>query len=273
MSEHQTAVREDSFQPAIYRGLAGKVVLDTGAASGIGRAMAEGFARHGCRLMLLDINESALAKAREDLMEAHPGLDVETVVASVTDEQQVERAVVMTRERFGQVDIHLGNAGIAMNKPTLELAGDEWRRAIDIDLNGAFYSSRAVARVMVETGSGGVILNTASMWAMAHSKRRVAYCAAKAGVVSMTKSLAVEWAPYGIRVNAVCPGYTDTTLMQTLDKQGKVSLKSLAERTPLGRLGTPEEMTEVALFLASSSAAFVTGHALVADGGWIADDF
>jgi NAD(P)-dependent dehydrogenase (short-subunit alcohol dehydrogenase family) len=260
------------FSPASYPGLAGKIVLDTGAGSGIGRAMAHGFARHGARLMLLDIDAAALRETRDELLARWPGLEVDTVQASITDADAVEAACAATEARFGRIDILLNNAGISMNKPSLDLTPAEWRRAIDIDLSGVFYCAQAAARRMVKQG-GGSILSTASMWGLAASAKRLAYCAAKAGVVSMTKSLAVEWAPLGIRVNAVCPGYTQTALMDDLMQRHVVDGAELRAKTPLQRLGAPEEMAEVALYLASDAAAFITGHALVSDGGWLADGY
>jgi NAD(P)-dependent dehydrogenase (short-subunit alcohol dehydrogenase family) len=260
------------FAPAAYPGLSGKVVLDTGAGSGIGRAMAHGFARHGVRLMLLDIDDGALQATKAELLAAWPGLEIATVQASITDDVAVERACAETEARFGRIDILLNNAGISMNKASLELTPAEWRRAIDIDLSGVFYCAQAAARRMVKQG-GGSILSTASMWGLAASAKRLAYCAAKAGVVSLTKSLAVEWAPHGIRVNAVCPGYTKTALMDDLMQRRVIDGDELCAKTPLRRLGMPEEMAEVALYLASDAAAFITGHALVADGGWLADGY
>lgn len=260
------------FTPAQYAGLAGKIVVNTGGASGIGRAMAHGFARHGSHLMLLDLDAAALASTKAALLAAYPGIDVETIQVSVTDDVAVEAAIAATQQRFGRIDVLLNNAGISMNKPSLELTPADWRRAIDIDLSGVFYATQSVARRMVTQG-GGVILSTASMWGLSTSSKRLAYCVAKAGVVSLTKCLAAEWAEHNIRVNAVCPGYTRTALVDTLIAKGALDNKALAVRTPLRRLGTPEEMAEVALFLASDSAAFMTGHALVSDGGWTADGF
>lgn len=271
-SSHSTFQIAQAFAPATYSGLAGKVVLDTGGASGIGRAMAHGFARHGARLMLLDLDTAGLAATKTELEAAYPGVEVAVVTASITDPAAVEQACADTEARFGRIDILLNNAGISMNKPSLELTPDDWRRAIDIDLSGVFYCTQAAARRMVRQGSGS-ILSTASMWGLASSARRLAYCAAKAGVVSLTRSLAVEWAEHNIRVNAVCPGYTSTALMGSLLARNAIDGDALLARTPLRRFGTPEEMAEVALFLASDSAAFITGHALVSDGGWTADGF
>ncbi|BAN28173.1 SDR family NAD(P)-dependent oxidoreductase [Caballeronia insecticola] len=260
------------FNPASFAGIAGKVVMNTGAANGIGLHMAHGFARHGARLVLVDIDASALEAARAELAQAWPGVEIETCEASITDPEAMERACVKAEGRFGGIDILLNNAGISMNKPALELTPSDWRRAIDIDLSGVFFAAQAAGRRMVRQRSG-VIISTASMWGLASSSRRVAYCAAKAGVVSLTKSLAAEWAEYNVRVNAVCPGYTRTALVDSLIARNALDQDALMQRTPLGRLGTPQEMAEVALFLASDSAAFITGHALVSDGGWTADGF
>lgn len=260
------------FAPASYPGLRGKVVLNTGAGSGIGRAMAHAFARHGARLMLLDIDPAALEQTRAQLREAFPGVQVHSVQASIADDVAVEQACAATEERFGRIDILLNNAGISMNKPSLELTPAEWRRAIDIDLSGVFYCSQAAGRRMAGQGAG-VILSTASIWGLSSAANRLAYCAAKAGVVSLTKCLAAEWAQHRIRVNAICPGYTHTGLMDELMGRGAINGAELCGKTPMNRLGRPEEMAEAALYLASDAAAFITGHALVSDGGWLANGY
>ena len=260
------------FACASYKGLAGKVVVNTGGASGIGRAMADGFARHGAQLVLVDIDGAGLEKARIELTDAFPDSVIRTRVVSTTDDVAIDQMFSGIEEEFGSVDILLNNAGVSMNGPTLELSPADWRRVVDINLSGVFYCAQAAARRMLKH-RGGVILNTASMWGVASAPNRAAYCATKAAVVSLTKVLAVEWAEYGIRVNAVCPGYTLTPLVQRLIESARIDSDMLCERTPMKRLGTAEEMAEVALFLASDSSVFITGHALVADGGWTADGF
>lgn len=253
-------------------GLNGKVVFNTGAASGIGLAMARAFASHGAKLMLLDLDAAGLNRVREELQATHPALQVETYVASITDPAAVDQAMQKTVDVFGRVDVLLNNAGISMNKPSLEVTPEEWRRTIDIDLSGIFFCCQSAARRMIGNG-GGVILATASMWGLASSARRAAYCAAKAGVVSLCKSLAVEWAEHAIRVNAICPGYIQTALVSDLVNRGVLDERALRARTPLGRLGTPEEVAQTALYLASDLAAYVTGHAMVLDGGWTANGY
>ncbi len=261
-----------AFATATYPGLAGKVVLNTGAGSGIGRAMAHAFARHGAKLMLLDIDAKGLEQTRTELLSTYPGIDVDSVVASITDDVAVEAACSDTEARFGRVDILLNNAGISMNKPSLELTPADWRRTIDVDLSGVFYCSQAAARRMERQGSG-VILSTASIWGLSTSANRLAYCVAKAGVVSLTKCLAAEWAAKRIRVNAICPGYTQTALMEDLMRRQVIDGVELCSKTPMNRLGQPAEMAEIALYLASDAAAFITGHAMVADGGWLANGY
>jgi NAD(P)-dependent dehydrogenase (short-subunit alcohol dehydrogenase family) len=260
------------FAKATFPGLAGKVVLNTGAGGGIGRAMAHAFARHGARLMLLDIDLEGLEQTQSQLRKEYPGIEVQTIQASITDDLAVEQACAITEADFGRIDILLNNAGISMNKPSLELTPAEWRRAIDIDLSGVFYCSQAAGKRMVRQ-SGGVIVSTSSIWGLSASANRLAYCASKAGVISLTKCLAAEWAKHGIRVNAICPGYTHTALMDDLMERGVIDHADLCSKTPMNRLGHPDEMAEAALYMASDAAAFVTGHALVSDGGWLADGY
>ncbi|CAM3425266.1 Short-chain alcohol dehydrogenase like protein [Bordetella sputigena] len=258
--------------PAAYADLRGKVVVCTGAANGIGRAMLDAFARHECRLALLDMDAEGLAAAQAQLSDRYPDVQTLCLQASVRDDAAVEQAYADARSRFGRVDITLNNAGISMNKPALELTGEEWRRAIDIDLSGVFYCCQSAGRIMAAQG-GGIIINTASMYGVVAAPERAAYCAAKAGVIALTKSLAVEWASAGIRVNALCPGYIRTALVDGLIARGALDADRIAARVPLGRLGTPGEMAEVALFLASDAARYTTGHALLSDGGWTANGY
>jgi NAD(P)-dependent dehydrogenase (short-subunit alcohol dehydrogenase family) len=255
-----------------YKDLAGKVAIVTGGGSGIGLAMAQAFAENGARLILVDINEEAMTKARESLEQIFPQCEVETYRASVTDEDAIESAFAFCHERFGSIDILLNNAGISINKPALDLSVKEWREGIEINLTGIFICAQAAARRMARQKSG-VMINMASMYGVASAPNRAAYCASKAGVVSLTKSLAVEWAPYGIRMNAIGPGYTLTPFVEALARAGQLDLETLRRRTPIGRLGAPEEMANIALFLASECSAFVTGHTVIADGGWTANGY
>jgi len=261
-----------AFGVSVYAGIEGRVVVITGGGSGIGLAMARGFARNGAHLMLIDINENAMLLAKRTLVESFPSLQIATFMASVTDEVAIERAFTFCMDRFGRLDILLNNAGVAVNKPSIELTPAEWRRGIDINLSSVFICAQAAARRMIKQ-KRGVVINTASMWGVSHAPERVAYCSSKAAVVSLTKCLAVEWAAHGIRMNAIGPGYTRTPLMEELNRKGRLDFEKLINRTPLGRLGEPDEMAELALFLACDSAAFITGQIFVADGGWTANGF
>lgn len=265
MTPHQAASRA----PRHYAELAGKVAFVTGAANGIGLSMARAFAGNGARVVLFDINAAALDMAVHAVKAAHPDVDILAMTGSITDEVAVEAAVAQAEERFGRIDVLLNNAGVAMNKPTLDLDPSDWRRAIDINLNGVFYCAQSAARRMVRQGSG-VILNTASMYGIAAAPERAAYCASKAAVVMLTKVLAIEWAKSNVRVNAIAPGYVKTALVDQLVQEGRMDLATLAARTPAGRMAQPDEIADIALFLASDTAAFINGQAIVADGGWTA---
>ncbi|NYT64488.1 SDR family oxidoreductase [Alcaligenaceae bacterium] len=249
--------------------LAGKVVLITGAGSGLGYAMAQAFAATGARLALLDISKVGLEQCRAQLLSVFPDLSVQIYVASVTDEQAVHAAVAQAQATFGGIDVLLNNAGIAMNQPTHELSGADWRKTIDINVNGVFYCAQAVAQGMIAQGQG-VILNISSMYGQVAAPERAAYCTSKAAVSMLTKVLAIEWGKQGLRVNAIAPGYVKTALVDQLVAAGRMDLDVLTKRTPSGRLGESHEVATLALFLASEHASFINGQVIVADGGWSA---
>lgn len=253
-----------------FADLSEKVVLVTGAANGIGRAMALAFARQGARLVLFDLEPEGLRTLQDSLI-TH-GVQVELAIGSVTSTADIDRATNLAITSFGRLDILLNNAGVSMNKPSLDLTEQDWKRTIDIDLNSVFFCCQSVARVMQHQGSG-VILSTASMYGVVTAANRTAYCAAKAGVIAMTKSLAVEWAPLGIRINALCPGYIETDLVRNIIAKGAMDRHEIESRIPMGEMGNPQQMADIALFMCSDMSSYMTGHALVADGGWSADSF
>jgi NAD(P)-dependent dehydrogenase (short-subunit alcohol dehydrogenase family) len=266
-STNAAAVAVEAATPRRYPELAGKTVVVTGGASGIGLATARAFAAQGCRIALLDLDERRLDWAAADVAAA--GVEVMPRVLSVSDAAAVELAFSATTDRFGGVDVLFASAGIAMNRPTLELTAPEWQRAVDVNLTGVFLCDQAAARRMVPRRSG-VILNVASMYGIAAAAQRAAYCATKAAVVNLTRALADEWGSLGLRVNALAPGYVHTDLVETLVREGRLDVNAIEQRTPARRLARPEEIAALAVFLASSDAAFVQGHSLVADGGWTA---
>lgn len=250
-----------------YLKLENKVVFITGAASGIGLSMAYAFAANGAKLILLDLNAEALDQAKQEISFAIPEVEIKTFKAAVNDENAVNLAVTQAVEHFGRIDVLVNNAGVSMNQPTLELSGESWRRAMDINVNGVFYCAQAVGRQMIAQGSGN-ILNVSSMYGVVAAPERAAYCTSKAAVAMLTKSLAIEWAPLGLRVNAIAPGYVKTALVEELVAKGRMNLEALIKRTPIGRLGQADEIASITLFLASEHASFINGHIVVADGGW-----
>jgi len=174
-----------------------------------------------------------------------------------------------SRERWdalGSLDILVNNAGMAMAAESIELSAADWQRTIDVDLSAVFYCAQAAGRHMLARGSGAIV-NISSVQAFTPLARRVAYAASKAGVIGVTKALAVEWAP-AVRVNAVAPGYVATQMVEELVLAGRVNAEAIAARTPMRRMAQPEEIAAAVVFLASYAAGYITGETLMVDGGW-----
>lgn len=254
----------------VYADLRDKVVWITGAAKGMGYFMADAFARQGARLALLDLDGPGLENAKSQL--ALDSSRCLSIVASVTDAAAMDAAVIQIVEVFGQLDVLVNNAGISMNKPTLTVSAEEWLQTVNINLNGVFFCAQAAGRQMVAQRAGSIIC-MGSIYGVTTAPNRAAYCATKAGVVALSKSLAAEWASSGVRVNALCPGYVETPFLNDLMARGALNRQSLIARVPLGYLAKPEQMAEVVLYMASNVSSYMTGHAMVVDGGWTADGF
>ena len=237
----------------------GTRVLVTGGAQGIGRAVADAFHARGARVCILDTARVPDAP-REWLV----------VQGSVTSEAETEAAFAAMDRAWGGVDVAHANAGISANKPTFELSLEDWRRTIDINLTGAFITSVAAGRRMVAQGSG-VLLLTASMLHDVAGAGRAAYCASKGGVANLARTLACEWAEHGVRVNALAPGYVETSLVTELIQRGRVDEAAIKRRSPQRRLVQPSEVAALALFLASPAASSINGAVLSVDGGWTAN--
>ncbi len=223
-------------------GLAGKRVVITGGTSGIGAATAKRFRDEGCEVMIL---------ARR----SGPGV----IECDVGDRAQVDAAF----EHLGDLDVLINNAGVSVRSPAVDITADQWEQVIATNLSGAFWVAQAAARRML-LGDGGVILNTASTNALVGYRYYADYNATKAGLVALTRSLALEWAPT-IRVNAVCPGYVLTPMQQA--EYTPEMLEEVNRRIPLGRHATPEEIAGLFAYLASDEAAYFTGSVIVMDGG------
>ncbi len=253
--------------------LQGKVAIVTGAASGIGRATAVLFGQEGARVMCADLNGEG-AKATAEAIAAQGG-EAAWTQADVAREEDVQRMVQETVRRFGRLDILFNNAGVEMMGPVTEVPQERWDWLLDINLKGVYLGCKHAIPEMLKVG-GGAIINNASGAGLMGIAGLSAYCASKGGVVLLTKSLAVEWAAQGIRINAVCPGVIRTPMverafnMRSGSPEAEETWRRLGELHPIGRVGQPEEVARAVLFLASDEASFITGVALPVDGGWSA---
>src|SRR5271166_2390370 len=249
--------------------VAGKVALITGAASGIGRASALLFGREGAAIALADLNADAGRRVADELTQSGSRAFFEPmdVTRAASCQRLVERAI----REFSRIDILFNNAGIIRRATVLDLSEEDWDRVMAVNVKSIYLLSREVIPHM-QTAGGGTIINTASGWGLAGGAKAAVYCASKGAVVLLTKAMAIDHGPH-IRVNCICPGDTDTGMLreeaQQLGEENRCFLAESAKR-PLGRVGTPEEIAQAALYLASDAASFVTGTALVVDGGGLA---
>ncbi len=237
----------------------GTRILITGGAQGIGRAVAEAYAARGARVGILDI--AAVADAPGDWM---------CLRGSAASAEDNEAAFAAMDRRWGGVDVAHANAGAGMNKPTLELTEAEWRRTLDLNLTGMFFTAQAAGRRMVPQRAG-LILMTSSIYGLTAGRNRAAYTATKAGVANLVRSLAIEWGVHGVRVVGIAPGYVETPPLLAQIRKGDFSDTQLRARTPLPRLGQPADIAAMAAFLGSPGAAWVNGAVIPVDGGWIAN--
>jgi NAD(P)-dependent dehydrogenase (short-subunit alcohol dehydrogenase family) len=245
--------------------LTGKVALVTGGSRGLGQEMAEGLAEAGASLMLVARREQWLTPTVEEFKAR--GFPCEGVLCDVANPEHVQNAVNKTVEAFGKVDILVNNAGVAWGAPAEDLAVDKWKMVIDIDLTGAFLFSQAAGREMIKQKYGRII-NVASIAGliatMPDVQQTSAYNAAKGGLLSLTRALSAEWAQHNIRVNAICPGFFSSRMA---DKVIEVAGDSIKSSSPMGRIGNPGELKGVAVFLAADASNYITGQAIVVDGG------
>jgi NAD(P)-dependent dehydrogenase (short-subunit alcohol dehydrogenase family) len=247
---------------------ASQVVLITGAGAGIGRATALAFAQAGATVAVTDIDRARSIQIADEI--SSTGGRAFAAEMDVSDEAQVTRVFDETIARSGKIDILVNNAGVGARVPTADLATDQWQRVLGIGLTGAFFCTRAAAKPMMAQGRGAIV-NVASVMGLSGGGLypNPAYHAVKGAIVNLTRAWALEWAAYGIRVNAVAPAFTRTALVEPLMADAAIR-RAIIEATPLGRLVEPEEVASAVVFLASDAAAMITGHTLPVDGGWLA---
>ena len=251
--------------------LAGKVALVTGAGSGIGRAVAEAIAEAGGNVVCTDIDESR-AKATESLLLITEAEHL-SVGCDVTDEGSVQAGVDLAMDHFGHLDIVVANAGVSDPDGRLlhEYSSDVWDEVIRTNLKGVFYTNRAALRAMVPRASGKVI-NVASMWGLvgtAGARPLPGYAASKGAVINLTRELALEYAPYNIQVNAICPGFFRTGLAGGVYDSPQ-AVEAMSKLVPMGRIAETSEIKGAAVFLSSDASSYVTGQMLIVDGGYLA---
>ncbi len=245
-----------------------KVAIVTGAARGIGKAIAEQFLREGARLVVTDVRGEDLDATAQEL--AHLGESL-AIAADVTVSKDVERVVQESVARYGRIDILVNNAGVASFEPFLEHTESAWDRTLSVDLKGVFLMGQAVARQMVAQGGPGSIVNMASTNGILGERLLAAYNAAKAGVILLTKTMAIELGQHNIRANAVCPGFILTEL--AADSGADQSfITEYIKKIPLGRYGRPEDVAQLCAFLASDESSFITGAPIIIDGGQLAEE-
>ena len=245
-----------------------KVALVTGAAAGIGAGIAELFAEAGAFVVAFDINAEGARQMEQKLRERTRAL---AVAGDVSCEEDVKAAIEQTVQQFGTLDILINNAGIEVPGPMVEMTSRDWDRQLNVNLKGVFlFSKFAIPHLRTH---GGAIVNISSVHAFVSYEGNAAYDASKAGVIGLTRALALEHGRDGIRVNAICPGYINTPLMDEwlrIQPDAAAALRQVLRVHPLGRIGTPRDVAETALFLASDAASFISGTFLVVDGGMIA---
>ena len=244
-----------------------RAALVTGARRGIGRSIALVLAKAGADVAVCDAiaDDGELEEVALEIKKC--GRNAIIVKADVTVKTEVEEMVQKVGIEFGKLDILVNNAGMPIVGASAELAESQWKLGVDVMLTGVFFCCQAAGKEMIKKRYGKIV-NISSVAGLGAFPERASYCSAKAGVINLTRVLGCEWARYNINVNAVAPGYVKTAQIERLIKEGKYDEAGLASRTPMGRLGTGEEVADAVVFLSSEEARYITGHTLVVDGGW-----
>jgi NAD(P)-dependent dehydrogenase (short-subunit alcohol dehydrogenase family) len=245
--------------------LTGRVAMVTGSGRGIGRSIAVALARSGADIVLCDIDKETLTRASIEISKL--GRRAIGFQVDVVRKREVDSIAGRAVDFLGKIDILVNNAGIVVRKPMEDYTEEDWDRVIDVNLKGVFNFSQAVGRQMIKQGSGGRMINIASVFGLVAMAPRASYSASKGAIVALTRDLAAEWARHNITVNAICPGWVKTEMTAGYFAQEDVS-KFLIERIPLGRFAEPDEISNLAVFLASDLSGYITGQSIPVDGGW-----
>lgn len=245
-----------------------EVALITGAARGIGMAVSYEFANSNTRLALVDIDTDSLENLKVKLVKTMNEKDILLIKTDVSNPKEVVEMTNKAIGYFGQIDILFNNAGINKRIPLVDVSYEDWRKIMDVNLDGMFLVAQTIGKEMIKRKKGKII-NTASMsgFIVNENLNDGIYCTSKAAIVMLTKALAAEWAEYNIQVNAIAPGYTKTPLVKQLIENTKV-YRELIDRTPMHRLAEPQEIAKAVLYLASSDTTYITGHTLKIEGGY-----
>ncbi len=238
-----------------------KVAIITGAGRGIGLAIAKKLAKEGAKIALLDVNENLLEEAKKELEKQNA--EIMALVGDVTQFEQIQSVIKEIKKNWGHIDILVNNAGVTRDGPLIRMDEEAWDFVLNINLKGVFNCTKAVARLMMKQRSGKII-NVASVVGVMGNAMQSNYASSKAGVIGFTKSIAKELASRNINVNAIAPGFIQTAMTDKLSEEIK---EEYIKHIPLGRLGTPDEIADIVLFLSSPMANYITGQVIVIDGG------
>ncbi|WP_204180502.1 MULTISPECIES: glucose 1-dehydrogenase [unclassified Staphylococcus] len=250
--------------------LDGKVAIVTGGAMGLGKAMATALAQAGANIVIADINEAVANDTAQEIRETE-SVEAIALKVDVTNPDAVNQMVEEVTKQFNKIDILVNNAGMTINAKAEEMSFEDWNKVINLNLNGIFLVAQSVGRVMIKQGYGSII-NTSSMSGLIANKpqEQYSYNASKAGVIMLTKSLAMEWSKYNIKVNTIAPGYMKTELTKPFFDQGGSMIEDWMGFTPMGRPGTPNELGGIVVYLASDASSFAQGSVFTIDGGYTA---
>ncbi|WP_134704609.1 SDR family NAD(P)-dependent oxidoreductase [Ammoniphilus sp. YIM 78166] len=250
-----------------FADLKGKKVIVVGGSKGIGKDIAVSFSRLGSDVLITGRNEKDLQGTTEELRQHNPNCSY--LIGDIQHVNEIYEMIDQAHSRLGRIDVLVNNAGVNIAKPALDVSEEDWDRVLDTNLKGTFFCSQRAGKHMIEQGIAGKIINIVSQMAFVGYIKRAAYCSSKGGAVQLTKALAIEWAQYGIKVNAVAPTFIETELTQKMFED-QTFYQDVLNRIPLGSLAKPSDVTGAVLFLASDMANFITGDTIRVDGGWTA---